>query len=176
MLTESVLACRHTYKADSSPSPLPLFLPLFFFFIYKPPCLCHSLFHLFCCCFFFPSSVNNWNLCFSSSSIPFMIVLLFPFSMTLPLPYLFSTPPPLTPPPAPQSSLPPIAATVWSWMWGLGHDWSFRVECSGVSLFFIGIFDLIHCAFWVWESMLCLSVIGRWPHKRSVCVCVCALF
>lgn len=189
MLTESMSACRHTYKADSSPRP-SYFLPplpslsinslLCFFLSFASPRSVHSV--------FFTSALNSGNL-FSSLSPSFYALNLL-FSLSPPLPCLVSIShyiasslssslcasssssfPSLSPPP-PRSSLPPIAATVWSWMRGLGRDWSFRVECSGVRLFvfFIGMFGLIHCMFRVWESMLCLSVIGRWPRER-VCVC-----
>lgn len=63
----------------------------------------------------------------------------------------------------------PIAANVWSWMQGLGHDWFFRVECSGVlfiCIFSIGFFSTWF-VFYVWESMPCLSVIGCRPCESA---------
>lgn len=136
MLTESMSACRHTYKADSSPSH-PLF-PLRLF-------LCHSLFHFFSLCSFFPSSVHNWNLlclsitskvssgafffyslyyystlsflCDSSSTFLHNLLSLFtPLYLSSFLLLLSSSPPPPVQPSSHSSNCVVLNAGTWSWL------------------------------------------------------------
>lgn len=89
MLTESMSACRHTYKADSSPRP-SYFLPplpslsinslLCFFLSFASPRSVHSV--------FFTSALSSGNL-FSSLSPSFYALNLL-FSLSPPLPCLVS--------------------------------------------------------------------------------------
>lgn len=126
MLTESVSACGHTYKAGS---PLPPVTSQI-----SPSSQLTSFFYSSC------SSFSILPLDFLKSPFHFLLQLLsnlflcsffFPFSLHLLVPSPHFCPPLLLLSPA----FPPIAANVWSWMQGLGRDWFFRVECSGVCYF-----------------------------------------